>query len=123
MTYFEFVAGEPHLDFEKAMESEHCHKAGTSDLAFTTTNYHITTTPKREWDIVVNRVECPLSDRSGGRVVPSIDDLLKMSEDKRAGLTRAEVIAVVLYTGPMFKASCNTTNLLLLCLTPLLFLC
>ena len=87
------------------MESEHCHKPGTSDLEFTTSNYRITTTPKREWDIVVGREPCPASDRTGGRIVLSIDDAVKMSDGKRAGLTRAEVIAVVLYTGPMFQAS------------------
>jgi flagellar biosynthesis chaperone FliJ len=40
--------GMPHLDFKREMMQEHCERAGC-DAEFTTSNYKITTTPKKEW--------------------------------------------------------------------------
>ena len=44
--------GSPNLDFEATMKAEHCTKAGC-DVAFTTTNYGICTTPHNEWLYIV----------------------------------------------------------------------
>jgi hypothetical protein len=44
--------GFPHLEFLVAMEQEHCHLAG-ADVEFTTRNYGIRTTPRKEWLYVV----------------------------------------------------------------------
>ena len=41
---------------------------------------------------------------SHGRTIPDIDDLLARDHVKESKLIRAEVISVVLYTGPMVSA-------------------
>ncbi len=89
--------GDPSLDFLKAMETEHCHRK-----VFKTQNYGIETCPFNEWDIVVNR-NLPAADMRSERRVPDIDELLKLEQAIAAKLTREEVVAVVLYTGPMFE--------------------
>ena len=86
------------------MQAEHCLKAG-HDFSFTTGNYHITTTPAREWKIVVERAECPPSDLSYGRVLRDVDECMKDDLVKQASIVREEVIAVVMYTGPMVKSA------------------
>lgn len=88
------------------MRAEHCTKHGSA-LPFTTGNYRITTTPLNEWSYVVGdkqgvRAVCP--DMTSGRRLPSIDLLLQSPTATKAKLTRAEVIALVLYTGPMVCA-------------------
>ncbi len=85
------------------MRAEHCTKEGSS-FSFTTGNYHITTTPHSEWAYVVgdkegNRIPC--SDMGNGRRLPSLDELLHLPLAAKSNLTRAEIIAVVMYTGPM----------------------
>ncbi len=40
-------------------------------------------------------------DKNSGREIPDIGKLLDLDIAKKARLTRAEVVAVVLYTGPM----------------------
>ena len=82
------------------MRAEHCHKAG-ADLAFTSTNYGIATTPRREWAVASGEAECPESDRGHGRVVPRVGELRRLPA--AAGLADAEILALVLYTGPMFQ--------------------
>lgn len=91
--------GLPSLNFEEAMKAEHCYKFGF-DKKFTTRNYHIETTSKQEWSIVVEGVEC--THMNHGRRVPSIASCLELQSSKAARLSRAEVIALVLYTGPMY---------------------
>ena len=96
--------GMPHLEFYKAMESEHCTGTGC-DSIFTTRNYGITTFPKHEWDVVMGLATPPLEHMLHNRKVPNIDD--KWCGDhsktaKKANLRREEVISVVLYTGPMY---------------------
>jgi WD40 repeat protein len=93
--------GMPHLNFKNAMRQEHCERAGC-EVEFTTGNYKITTTPKREWQYVVeNNATCP-SMEFGRRIVP-ISELLELEVSKSANLREEEVIAIVLYTGPMFQ--------------------
>lgn len=90
------------------MRDEHCGKPG-HNTEFTTSMYSITTTPELEWRVIVEGETCPsdhIIDPRSKKVVrriPSIDELLQMEKSVAAGLTREEVIAVVLYTGPMFK--------------------
>jgi WD40 repeat protein len=92
--------GMPHLDFKNAMRQEHCERAGC-DTAFTTGNYKITTTPKQEWQYIVESVECPHMSHQR-RIIP-IWELLQRKVSQDAKLREEEVIAIVLYTGPMFQ--------------------
>jgi hypothetical protein len=94
--------GAPSLEFEKAMKAEHCLKGGC-DHEFTTGNYHVTTCAKKEWDITLGERPCPEEDRGHGRTIHSIEELEKQDLAKKAGLQRVEIIAVVLYTGPLFQ--------------------
>ena len=50
--------GMPHLNFKHTMRQEHCERAGC-DVAFTTGNYKITTTPAKEWLYVTDNASCP----------------------------------------------------------------
>jgi hypothetical protein len=93
--------GAPSLDFKKAMCAEHTTRGG-STFTFTTGNYNITTQPFKEWAYVVgdesgHRVECP--DRTHGREIKPIDELMMKPLARRAKLTEEEMVAVVLYTG------------------------
>jgi hypothetical protein len=97
--------GMPQLNFKIAMRQEHCERAGC-DVEFTTNNYHITTTPKNEWNYVVNGVAPPFKDMGEGRCIVPIDELYQKEQKwakEGTGLTEVELIAVVLYTGPMFQ--------------------
>jgi hypothetical protein len=97
--------GDPYLDFEKAMEAEHCHRKD-SKQAFTTKNYKIQTRAHDEWQIVVQEGSAGVShtaDMRHGRRIPNIDELLELPVSAAAKLCRAEVIAVVLYTGPLYE--------------------
>jgi hypothetical protein len=93
--------GDASLDFLKAMEAEHRH-APDSKKTFQTANYAIRTCPRNEWCIVVNHDES-LADMRGNRVIPVIDDLLQLEHARKAQMTKEEMIAVVLYTGPMYQ--------------------
>jgi hypothetical protein len=96
--------GSPSLNYEDAMRAEHCCCGGHS-YEFTSGNYRITTTPHKEWLYVVgdgNGQRTPCPDMQHGRCIIPIDQLLRTYSAINAQLTRAEMIAVVLYTGPMF---------------------
>jgi hypothetical protein len=95
-------AGHAHLDFEKAMEAEHCAGPGSTH-EFTTRNYGITTCPSKEWNIVISKKECPLADKEHGRHIPRVEELLVLTKAKEAKLRYVEVIALVLYTGPLVR--------------------
>jgi hypothetical protein len=99
--------GMPNLKFMEAMRQEHCERAGC-DTSFTTGNYNITTQPSKEWSYVVadetgHRVECP--DKTHGRTIQPIDELMKKPLAIAAKLKEEEMIAVVLYTG-VFEYHC-----------------
>jgi len=99
--------GSPSLDFEPAMRAEHCFKGG-HDYQFTTGNYKITTTPKREWLQIVGdengvRAAVPSEDMKHGRVITDVSELLKRPLAVKAELQRCEVIALSLYSGPLFE--------------------
>ncbi len=86
------------------MEAEHCTKAGF-DMEFTSGNYQILTSPLKEWQFVVGKCgksgDMPGHNMDHGRKHLDIDDALNEKVSRRAGMTKAEVIAVILYTGPM----------------------
>ncbi len=83
----------------QTMRDEHCARFD-SDEPFETNNYKITTTPRQEWGIVVN---CDVSkaDMRAGRRIPDISELMQLQIAIDSKLTDYEVIAVVIYTGPM----------------------
>jgi hypothetical protein len=83
------------------MEHEHRSKFG-HDLPFTTRNYGITTTPDREWAVVVENA--PAENTEHGRRVKPVDECMALPLVRDAELNRAEVVAVMLYTGPMVSA-------------------
>ena len=91
--------GPPSLEFCKDMTAEHTAK-GMHDVSFTTSNYGVTTTPSAEWEHVANGT-LPEDERRNGRRMPKVDDLMQLAQSVQCGLTRDEVVAVVLYTGPM----------------------
>ena len=90
------------------MAAEHC-SFGGCDHEFTTGTHKVTTTPRKEWMYIVGdengqRQECPADDMRHGRRIVSIDELMQGPRVVRAGLNRAEVIALVMYSGPMVCA-------------------
>ena len=94
--------GNAHLDFEKAMAHEHCHGPG-STVTFKTRNYKITTCALKEWGIIVKKERCPEGEMKYDRKIPDIEELLRSEVSVQAKLTRPEIIAVVLYSGPMVR--------------------
>ena len=81
-----------------------------SNSSFTTSNYKVTTSPKAEWTIVVYPTsEGVIPDMRHGRIIPRIEDLMQMDVVKVAKLKEYEVIAVVLYTGPMVRSPAPIT--------------
>ena len=84
--------GMPHLNFKNAMRQEHCERAGC-DAEFTTCNYKITTTPKSEWQYVVDGLMCPHMEHN--RRLISSSELLQRKVSRDANLCEEEVIAVV----------------------------
>jgi hypothetical protein len=99
--------GMPNLKFMEAMRQEHCERAGW-DTSFTTGNYNITTTPKQEWlyiagDDTGKQVACPASQMEHGRRILPVSEAKKLKLAVDAKLTDAELLALILYTGPMFQ--------------------
>ncbi len=80
--------------------AEHCILGG-SDFVFTTPNYGITTTPKKEYKLLMEEgVECDpkdLLDKSGKmvRVIKPLSELKSLDLCQKAELTDDEVLAVV----------------------------
>ena len=111
------------------MYLEHSEQYGCN-RPFTTPNYQITTTPKKEWAIVVQGELPAPEDMRHGRTILDLalarhwaapDDLVLSETDTLTGaardaaaralvtsarLQRVEVAAVILYTGPMVRAPC-----------------
>ncbi len=98
------------------METEHCRRDG-HNREFSTTNYKLTTRPSVEWTLVVKRegksdaefeavlasegLSVGLGEGFHGRRIPDVLAMMKLEAAAFAKLTRQEVIAVILYTGPM----------------------
>lgn len=80
------------------MEAEHCSNACCE--VFFTTSHGKTTTPKAEWALVVANDQVH-ADMQRNRRFPDIDILEQSELSRQAGIRRFEIIAVILYTGPM----------------------
>jgi ankyrin repeat protein len=88
------------------MRAEHVTKGG-HDYVFVTGNYNLKTQAILEWLYVAGdehgtRLEPPSSDMGHGRIIQPIDELLQKPLAQAAKLTREEMIAIVMYTGPAF---------------------
>ncbi len=87
--------GNPNPNFEVGMQLEH---ENCTDM-FETSNYHICTNARQEWRAVVDGEAPPADSMGHGREIKPLQEYLDSAKAKEAGLTRAEVIALVLYTG------------------------
>jgi hypothetical protein len=109
--------GGPSLDFFRAMELEHCDDKGSSEY-HVTSNYKIKTCPHDEWQITVMHNLSKAASKEAkahNRRFIRIDLLVKVEVSVRAGLSRNEVIAVVLYTGPMVSRPARTLRFMHMC--------
>jgi hypothetical protein len=113
----EELIGTPNPKILPAMEAEHCLR-GNSKTSFTSGNYQLATTPTIEWEFVVTPKAGfeyphtpkdkgswrPGNDWKGacGREAEELELFMAKSQVQMAGLLRAEVIGLRLYTGPMF---------------------
>lgn len=69
---------------------------------FQTSNYtEIESWPRQEWEIVMKGAPCPAKNMRFNRRIPVISDVSELPLAKRALLQKAEVVAIVMYTGPM----------------------
>jgi hypothetical protein len=85
------------------MKSEHCTK-DSSEFEFEFFKKKKKTS-KREWAIVVDREPLKPGEDGGGRKIPVIDDLMALPMSVKAGLLKIEIVALVLYTGPMVSVN------------------
>jgi hypothetical protein len=91
--------GSPNADWLQGLTNEHVRN---TDM-FKSVNFDIETTPADELAHVFGD-QLPKDTHMGhGRRLQSVDVLLQLEESVRAGLTRAEIIALQLYTGPMYQ--------------------
>jgi hypothetical protein len=95
------------LNFLQAMRAEHCVKGG-HNYEFTTGNYKIKTTPEREWLHIVGdehgvKAAVPAEELQHGRVITDISELMKRPQAVDADLEECEVVALSLYSGPLFE--------------------
>jgi hypothetical protein len=93
------IPGAPDPNFSKGIKDEHTVLWG-SDQEFTTSNYGLTTTPKKEYEISTGAQTCPpmdMLDRNGNRVrvVQSLEELKRLKLSQQARLTDDEILAVV----------------------------
>jgi hypothetical protein len=86
------------------MEAEHCSGEGSND-SFETGNVKRTTWPANEWAITVHGEYklCGPGCVGPSRKLQSIAKLMEQDVAVNAKLEKCEVIAVVLYTGPMVR--------------------
>jgi hypothetical protein len=92
-------AGAPNTIFWEGIENEHTKMAGC-DTPFTASNYLVTTTPRKEYEIATGQRECPEEDmldrkKRKVRLIKRIDELKKLALCKKAGLKDYEILAVV----------------------------
>ncbi len=85
---------------------EHMTRGG-NDFTFVTGNYKLRTKARDEWLYVAGdeggrQVAPPASDMGHGRVIKPIEELLRKPLAQAAKLTREEMTAIVMYTGPAF---------------------
>jgi hypothetical protein len=113
----EELIGTPNPKIMEGMQTEHCLR-GNSQREFTTGNYNVTTTPAMEWEFVVepkDGVAYPHTPKDktlwpkerkwkgeNGRETKDLAVFMAKKKVRLAGLSKGEVIALRLYTGPMF---------------------
>jgi hypothetical protein len=113
----EELIGSPNPKIMQGMQAEHCQR-GNSQREFTTSNYNVTTTPATEWEFVVkprDGVAYPHTPKDkaqwpkgmvwkgkSGREAVDVEVIMQRTQVTLAGLLKMEVIALRLYTGPMF---------------------
>jgi hypothetical protein len=86
------------------MEKEH--KSKTKFLA---PNYKIETCPSDEWRIVITGDKSYEKKYEGHqRKIHKFKELLELQRSKDAKLTDVEIIAIILYTGPMVSTFLKT---------------
>ena len=86
------------------MKAEHCTQLGSLHLfSVNSTN---STCPQQEWEIVMGEKAISEEDRMNGRAIPDLHKLLSLEIAKKSRLSREEIVAVVLYTGPMVLVAC-----------------
>eukprot|EP00283_Hemiselmis_rufescens_P012404 CAMPEP_0173446888 /NCGR_PEP_ID=MMETSP1357-20121228/37552_1 /TAXON_ID=77926 /ORGANISM="Hemiselmis rufescens, Strain PCC563" /LENGTH=137 /DNA_ID=CAMNT_0014413231 /DNA_START=18 /DNA_END=428 /DNA_ORIENTATION=- len=84
------------------MEDEHC-RSRDSEGTFAPVNRSNTpTTPSAEWGVVTDQKKGWVVSDGIARRVRVWGDVLQDAVSKRAGLVKEEVIALQLYTGPMY---------------------
>ena len=93
------ISGAPNPNLAKGIENEHCVMWGF-DLMFTTTNYGLTTTPQKEYEISTGVRVCPeedMKDKQGRRVrvIRRLEELRLLKLCRRAGLVDEDILAVV----------------------------
>ncbi len=97
-------AGNPNLLFKKGMEKEH-----DCDRPFETQTYKINTSPIKEWNYVVKQEKVQEGEMVGRRI-RDFNELLTLDKQKpanmQARLIGEEIIAIILYTGPMVIFLC-----------------
>ena len=81
----------------EGMQLEHCAMYG-HNVPFVSPNYGITTTPATEWAIVV--LNAPTPHMGHGRRLRPLAEAMEERPVDEAKLNEAEVVAVILYTGP-----------------------
>ncbi len=106
-------AGAPNPKFWEAMETEHT----GCEIPFTTSNYLVTTTPRKEFEIATGERECLAEDmldrkKRKVRIIRKIDELKTLEICRRAGLKNYEILAVVrarelIYPGGRLSAECH----------------
>ena len=112
--------GVPDLNFIKGMRAEHCSRKDSREI-FETSNYKIKTCPMEEWNLVVGEASHHFVGNKGSesmlakatregkmgneRRIPQLEDLKSLDLVKTSALREEEVLAVVLYTGPMVSVN------------------
>jgi len=79
---------------------------GDADTPFKTGNYGIYTTPHAEYLLVIRGGKG--LKKGDMRTLRSFKHYFELERVKEADLTRPEIIAIILYTGPMFQVSSAT---------------
>ena len=113
--------GTPNPRVMEGMKNEHC-IASNAKKKFRTNNYNLVTWPAQEWDFVVDpqdgvayphtpelKKDWPIGMEwkgEHGRKLVKLEKYMEIIEVKKAELKEVEVVAVRLYTGPMFVLVC-----------------
>jgi hypothetical protein len=95
------LKGHPHPQLDKGVHDEHCEESLGCDVEFTTTNYNIKTTPKKEYGIAKDPAKCREEDKKDKerknvvRHVKRLEDLERLSLAGQAKLMLLEILVIV----------------------------